>query len=79
MQPLDSRAVSESLESYARDRLAESDFFSDLSAGQVHPSTSATSSASIYLWRNRFHRVVRHLRRQERAVRRRAERAARPR
>jgi pyrroloquinoline quinone (PQQ) biosynthesis protein C len=56
MQPLDSRAVSESLESYARDRLAESDFFSDLSAGQVHPEHVRDVFGQYYLWRNRFHR-----------------------
>ena len=56
MQPLDSRAVSESLESYARDRLAESDFFSELSAGQVHPEHVRDVFGQYYLWRNRFHR-----------------------
>lgn len=56
MQPLDSRAVSESLESYARDRLAESDFFLDLSAGQVQPGHVRDVFGQYYLWRNRFHR-----------------------
>ncbi len=56
MQPLDSRVVSESLEAYARDRLAESDFFSDLSAGQVHPEHVRDVFGQYYLWRNRFHR-----------------------
>jgi hypothetical protein len=37
MKPLNSRAVSESLESYAGDLLAESTFFSALSAGEAHP------------------------------------------
>ena len=37
MKPLNSRAVSESLESYAGDLLAESAFFSALSAGEAHP------------------------------------------
>jgi len=56
MQPLDSRAVSESLESYARDRLAESEFFSDLSAGHVNPEHVRDVFGQYYLWRNRFHR-----------------------
>jgi pyrroloquinoline quinone (PQQ) biosynthesis protein C len=56
MQPLDSRAVSESLESYAHDRLAESAFFSDLSAGQAHPEHVRGVFSQYYLWRNRFHR-----------------------
>ena len=56
MQPHDSRAVSESLESYARDRLAESDFFLDLSAGQVQPGYVRDVFGQYYLWRNRFHR-----------------------
>lgn len=37
MESLDSRAASEVLASFVRDRLAESDFFSDLSAGEVPP------------------------------------------
>jgi hypothetical protein len=53
---LNSRAVSESLESYARDRLAESDFFADLSAGQVRPEHVRDVFGQYYLWRNRFHR-----------------------
>src|ERR1700748_1320809 len=56
MQPLDRRAVSESLESYARDRLAESDFFADLSAGEAHPGHVRDVFGQYYLWRNRFHR-----------------------
>ena len=56
MHPLDIRAVSESLESYARDRLAESDFFADLSAGQADPSHVRDVFGQYYLWRNRFHR-----------------------
>ena len=56
MQSLDSRAVSKSLESYARDRLAESDFFSALSAGQVQPEHVRDIFGQYYLWRNRFHR-----------------------
>jgi pyrroloquinoline quinone (PQQ) biosynthesis protein C len=56
MQPLDSRAVSMSLESYARDRLAESEFFADLSAGHVDPEHVRDVFGQYYLWRNRFHR-----------------------
>jgi hypothetical protein len=56
MQPLDSRAVSESLESYARDRLAESDFFTELSAGRVSLEHVRDVFGQYYLWRNRFHR-----------------------
>ena len=37
MKPLNSRAVSESLESYAGNLLAESAFFSALSAGDADP------------------------------------------
>jgi len=53
---LDSRAVSESLESYAGDLLAESTFFSGLSAGEVHPGHVRDVFGQYYLWRNRFHR-----------------------
>jgi hypothetical protein len=53
---LDSRAVSESLECYVRDRLAESDFFSCLSAGEVPPGHVRDVFGQYYLWRNRFHR-----------------------
>jgi hypothetical protein len=56
MQPLDSRAVSKSLESYARDRLTESVFFSDLSVGQVPIEQLRDVFGQYYLWRNRFHR-----------------------
>ncbi len=56
MQPIDSRAVSQSLESYVSDRLAESDFFSDLSAGRAHPDHVRDVFGQYYLWRNRFHR-----------------------
>jgi hypothetical protein len=56
MQALDSRVVSVSLESYARDRLAESDFFSGLSAGEVPPEHVRDVFGQYYLWRNRFHR-----------------------
>ncbi len=56
MELLDSRAVSMSLESYVRDRLAESDFFSALSAGEVAPELVRDVFGQYYLWRNRFHR-----------------------
>jgi hypothetical protein len=56
MQQLDSRAVSMSLASYVRDRLAESDFFSDLSEGEVPPEHVRDVFGQYYLWRNRFHR-----------------------
>jgi len=55
MQPLRSSwAVSVSLESYVRDRLAESDFFSGLSAVRYRPVMSATVFGQYYLWRTRF-------------------------
>lgn len=53
---LDSRAVSVSLESYVRDRLAESDFFSGLAAGDVPPGHVRDVFGQYYVWRNRFHR-----------------------
>ena len=56
MEPLDSRAVAESLTSYVRDRLAESNFFSDLAAGRIHPVQVRDVFGQYYLWRNRFHR-----------------------
>jgi hypothetical protein len=56
MEPLDSRAVSVSLTSYARDRLAESNFFSDLSAGAMPPDHVREVFGQYYLWRSRFHR-----------------------
>jgi hypothetical protein len=56
MQQLESRAVSESLESYIRDRLAESDFFTDLSAGRIPPEQVREVFGQYYLWRNGFHR-----------------------
>jgi Iron-containing redox enzyme len=56
MEPLDNRAVSESLESYARARLAESDFFSGLSTGRIHLEHIRDVFGQYYLWRNRFHR-----------------------
>jgi hypothetical protein len=56
MELLDSRAVSASLASYARDRLAESDFFSELSVGEVPPENVRDVFGQYYMWRNRFHR-----------------------
>src|SRR6266702_6547661 len=56
MKPLNSRVVSESLESYAGDLLAESAFFSALSAGEAHPEHVRDVFGQYYLWRNRFHR-----------------------
>jgi hypothetical protein len=56
VKSLDTRTVVESLESYARDRLAESDFFADLSAGRIHPENVREVFGQYYLWRNRFHR-----------------------
>ena len=69
MKPLDSRAVSESLESYIRHLLAESDFVSGYSRpGQARREHVRDVFGQYYLWRNRFHRWVRRLRRQDRAV-----------
>ena len=56
MKQLDSRAVSESLGTYVKDLLDESDFFSDLSAGRAHPEHVRDVFGQYYLWRNRFHR-----------------------
>jgi hypothetical protein len=56
MQALDSRAVSVSLESYVRDRLTESDFFSGLAAGEVPPGPVRDVFGQYYRWRRRFHR-----------------------
>ena len=55
MELLDSRAVAESLASYIRDRLAESDFFSDLSAGEVPPEHVREVFGQYFSWRSRFH------------------------
>ena len=52
----DSRVVAESLESYAEDRLAESAFFTDLSAGRMHAEDVRDVFGQYYLWRNRLHR-----------------------
>jgi hypothetical protein len=56
VKQLDSWAVSESLGTYVNDLLAESDFFSDLSAGQARPERVRDVFGQYYLWRNRFHR-----------------------
>ena len=55
MELLDSRAVAESLASYIRDRLAESDFFSALSAGGIPPGHVREVFGQYFLWRDRFH------------------------
>jgi len=55
MELLDSRAVAESLASYVRDRLAESDFFSALSAGEVPPGHVREVFGQYFVWRGRFH------------------------
>src|SRR5215471_11369484 len=52
----DSTAASESLGAYARDRLAESIFFSDLSDGRVHPGHVRDVFEQYCLWRSNFHR-----------------------
>ena len=51
-----SRVVSERLELYAAGLLAESAFFSALSAGEAHPGHVRDVFGQYYLWRNRFHR-----------------------
>jgi hypothetical protein len=56
VKALNSRAVSESLESYVGHLLAESTFFSALSAGEVHPEHARAVFGQYYLWHNRFHR-----------------------
>jgi hypothetical protein len=56
MELLDSRAVADSLASYVSDRLAESDFFSALSAGKVPPGHVREVFGQYFLWRGRFHR-----------------------
>jgi hypothetical protein len=52
----DSRVVSEGLESYAAGLLAESAFFSELSAGEADPGHVRDVFGQYYLWRSRFHR-----------------------
>jgi len=54
--PLDSRAVSETLQARVNALLAESSFFSDLSAGRARPEHVRDVFGQFYLWRNRFHR-----------------------
>jgi hypothetical protein len=56
MQEFDRRAVSEDLELYIRDRLAESDFFAGISAGQIPPEHVREVFCQYYLWRSKFHR-----------------------
>jgi pyrroloquinoline quinone (PQQ) biosynthesis protein C len=56
VEQFDNRAVSEILESYIDDRLAESAFFSGLSAGQIPAEHVREIFCQYYLWRNRFHR-----------------------
>jgi hypothetical protein len=58
MNPLNSRSVSESLESYACGLLAESTFFSALAAGQVDPEHVRLVLGQYYLWHNRLHRWI---------------------
>jgi len=55
MELLDSRVVAESLASYVRDRLAESYFFSALSAGEVPPGHLREVFCQYFVWRDRFH------------------------
>src|SRR5215468_11252834 len=56
MQLPGSAAASESLGGYARDRLAESVFFSDLSAGRAHPGHVRDVFGQYCLWLSHFHR-----------------------
>lgn len=56
MQPLNSRAVSVTLESYVRDRFAESVFFPDLAAGGIPPRHVRDVFDHYYLWQSRFPR-----------------------
>jgi hypothetical protein len=58
MKPLNSRSVSESLESYACALLAESTFFSALAAGEVDPEHVRIVFGQYYLWHNRLHRWI---------------------
>ena len=55
MEFLDGRAAAESLVSYVHDRLAESDFFSALSAGEMPPGHVREVFGQYFLWRDRFH------------------------
>src|SRR5690348_10151319 len=54
-----SRVVSESLELYAAGLLAESAFFSALSAGEADPGHVRDVFGAYYRWRNRFRRWFR--------------------
>jgi hypothetical protein len=56
MQLPGSTAASETLGAYARDRLAESAFFGDLSAGRAHPEHVRDVFGQYCLWRGHFHR-----------------------
>jgi hypothetical protein len=56
MKSLGSRAVSEILEARVNNLLAESSFFSDLSAGRARLEDVRDVFGQFYLWRNRFHR-----------------------
>jgi hypothetical protein len=56
LRPLKSRSIPESLESYADALLAESAFFSALSAGQVLLEHVRIVFGQYYLWHNRLHR-----------------------
>jgi len=56
MKSHDSQDVSKILETYVGNLIAESNFFSDLSNGRVHPEDVRDVFGQYYLWRNRFHR-----------------------
>jgi hypothetical protein len=58
MKALNSRSVSEILESYARDLLGQSTFFSALAAGQADPEHVRVVFGQYYLWHNRLHRWI---------------------
>ena len=56
MKSHDSQDVSKILETYVGNLIAESNFFSDLSNGRVHPEDVRDVFGQYYLWRNQFHR-----------------------
>jgi hypothetical protein len=56
MNSHDSPTVSKILEAYVSHLIAESNFFSDLSAGRIHPEDVRGVFGQYYLWRNQFHR-----------------------
>lgn len=56
MQLPGSTAAAESLGAYARDRLAESAFFADLSASRAHPEHVRDVFGQYCLWRGHCHR-----------------------